>query len=398
MLSLCMIVKNEANRLPHCLESVRSLVDEAIVLDTGSTDATVETAKSLGAQVQHFPWNNDFAAARNECLKYAQGDWVLVLDADEALIESAIPLIQRAMQQSSVLVFNLLRQEIGAVQSPYSLVSRLFRRHPAIQFTRPYHAQIDDSVAALLVQEPHWRIIDLPDVTIAHSGYAPGAIASRDKFAQASAAMETFLAVHPNDAYDCSKLGALYVEQGDFDRGIALLDRGLRSAEAAPIRYELHYHLGIAYSRRQQFDLAHKHYQLAIAQRILPALKLGAYVNLGSVYQAQGNLTEAKVAYETAIQIDPTLALAHYNLGLTLKMMGNLTGAIAAYQQAIHLQPDYADAHQNLAVVLLKLGQVPASLAAFQQAIALHERTNPAEARRLRQGLHEMGLNPSPNA
>ncbi|MBD2088504.1 tetratricopeptide repeat protein [Microcoleus sp. FACHB-1515] len=387
-----MIVKNEANQLPRCLDSVRSIVDEAIVLDTGSTDETVSIARSLGAQVQHFTWNNDFAAARNECLKYAQGDWVLVLDADEVLIDTAISAIRQAIEFKSAIVVNLLRQEIGAIQSPYSLVSRLFRRHPAIHFTRPYHAQIDDSVTALLQVEPHWQLMELPEVAVAHYGYDPGSIASQDKFARARAAMEAFLATYPNDAYDCSKLGALYVQQGDLDRGIALLERGLQFAQAAPVRFELHYHLGIACSRRQQFDRAQNHYQLAIAQRILPALKLGAYINLGNLQKLQGDFAAAKTSYEMAIAIDPSLAIAHYNLGLTLRSMGNLVGAIASYQTAISLQPHYADAHQNLAVALLKIGRVSESLANFRRAIELHEQANSPEAKRLRQMLQEMNL------
>ena len=392
MLSLCMIVKNEANQLPRCLESVRSLIDEAIVLDTGSTDATVAIAQSLGAQVQHFRWNNDFATARNECLKYAQGDWVLVLDADEVLIPAAIPTIRQAIAQKNAIVVNLVRQEVGAVQSPYSLVSRLFRNHPAIHFTRPYHAQIDDSVTTLIQAEPHWQVIDLTEVAIAHDGYDPRSIASQDKFGRAKAAMEAFLSVHPNDAYDCSKLGALYVEQGDLDRGIELLERGLKFAQAVPVRYELHYHLGIACSRRQQFDRAQTHYQLAIAQRILPTLKLGAYINLGNLQKLQGDFAAAKASYETAIAIAPSLAIAHYNLGLTLRSMGDLAGAIASYQTAILLQPDYADAHQNLAVALLKVGRVSESLTCFRRAIELHEQANSPEAKRLRQMLQEMNL------
>src|SRR5687767_8678861 len=106
-LSLCMIVRNEAENLPQCLESVRSLVDEQIILDTGSTDDTVAIAQSLGATVAHFPWNGSFSDARNEALRHVTQDWVLVLDADETLVEAAIPLIQQAIQAENVLVVNL---------------------------------------------------------------------------------------------------------------------------------------------------------------------------------------------------------------------------------------------------------------------------------------------------
>jgi len=85
LLSLAMIVKNEEETLAHCLESVKAIVDEMVIVDTGSTDRTVEIAKGFGASVHHFQWCDDFAAARNESLKHCRGEWVLIVDADEAI-------------------------------------------------------------------------------------------------------------------------------------------------------------------------------------------------------------------------------------------------------------------------------------------------------------------------
>src|SRR5438067_7633994 len=81
--SLCMIVKDEAARLPRSFGSVAGFVVEAVLVDTGSTDRTKEVASQLGARVYDFPWCDSFAAARNESLKHATGDWILWLDADE---------------------------------------------------------------------------------------------------------------------------------------------------------------------------------------------------------------------------------------------------------------------------------------------------------------------------
>jgi tetratricopeptide (TPR) repeat protein len=387
-----MIVKNEAANLARCLSSVCDLVDQLVVLDTGSTDETVAIAESFQAEVHHFAWNNDFSGARNQALQYVKGDWVLVLDADEVLDAEVGPTLKLAMQNEKALVINLVRQEIGAVQSPYSLVSRLFRRHPQIYFSRPYHALIDDSVAALLQSEPDWRIVTCPDVAILHYGYEPGTIASRNKLEQARAAMSGFLAEHPDDPYVCSKLGALYVEMQEFEQGVKLLQRGVISDQAdAPVRYELHYHLGIAYSRLQRFVEAEHHYRVAASQPILDCLKLGAYNNLANLLKAKGDSAGAQSAYQTCLGIDPNFAIGHCNLGLTLKAMGQPEAAIAHYQRAIQLDPNYADAYQNLGVVLLKLGRVAESLDAFQQAVSLHELRNPTEAARLRQGLAELG-------
>ena len=388
-----MIVKNEEASLPICLSSVKDVVDEMVVVDTGSTDRTSEIAREFGARVYHFEWCNDFSMARNESLKYVQGEWILVLDADEVLVPEIVPILLQAIKRDRHILINLVRQEVGAEQSPYSLVSRLFRHHPDICFDRPYHALVDDSVSLILSQEPQWQVGYLPEVAIRHSGYQKSAIAQQDKFSIAQAAMEGFLASHPTDPYVCSKLGALYIQTGLSARGIELLEQGLASGTVNPeILYELHYHLGIGYAHLQKPKQAIAHYQVATQLAIYPKLKLGAYNNLGNLRQADGDLTGAKTAYEMALQIDPNFAKGHYNLGMTLKALGCFKDAIAAYHQAIELNPTYAEAYQNLGVVLLKLGLVPESLAAFGRAIALHEQHNPNEAERLRQGLREMGF------
>lgn len=391
-LCLCMIVKNEEVNLPPCLRSVQGVVDEIVVLDTGSSDRTVEIAKEFGAKVHFFEWCNNFAIARNEALKYVESDWVLVLDADEQLAPGIGPSLKRVMQGDRQLVVNLMRQEIGAEQSPYSLVSRLFRRHPDIYFDRPYHAIVDDSVALILEREPDWQIGTLSEVAVLHEGYKPGAIAGRDKLTKARATMEGFFASHPEDPYVCSKLGALYVQMGEIPQGIELLQRGLNAKPDAPILYELHYHLGIAYNRLQQTAQAESHYQAAIAQPILPKIKLGAYNNLGNLFKAQGNVLAAQEMYHKTLQIDPTFATGYYNLGMLLKAQNQWLDAIAAYQKAIMINPDSAETYQNLGVVWLKLGKVPESLGAFRKAIALYEKRNSPEANRLRQGLKDMGF------
>src|SRR5579884_1851863 len=84
-ISLCMIVKNEEKFLPRCLQSVAGVVDEINIVDTGSTDGTIEIARSFGARVERREWRDDFAWARNEALALATKRWILVLDADEEL-------------------------------------------------------------------------------------------------------------------------------------------------------------------------------------------------------------------------------------------------------------------------------------------------------------------------
>ncbi|MEA5576292.1 tetratricopeptide repeat protein [Anabaena sp. UHCC 0451] len=420
-----MIVKNEEASLPKCLESVQNVVDEIVVLDTGSNDTTPEIAQHFGAKVHYFQWCNDFSAARNEALKYVTGDWILVLDADESLTPEIASQLREVINIDDYLLINLVRQEIGATQSPYSLVSRLFRNHPDISFNNSYHALVDDSIAAILTREADWQVGYLPKVAILHSGYQKAVINQQNKYAKAADAMEKFLAVNPDDAYVYSKLGALYVQMGQINQGIELLTKGLnqtlgkrektkkeplaslnnsRSINAKnplvqdikstnfDILYELNYHLGIAHTQLKNLSLAISYYQAAVKLPIYPLLKLGGYNNLGNLLKAMGDLQGAKNAYETALKIDDNFVTGYYNLGMVCKAMGLFVEAIDAYSHAIFLNPDYAEAYQNLGVVFLKVGDVDNSLAAFECAIALHEKDNSPEAQRLLQGLQEMRL------
>lgn len=392
-LSLCTIVKNEEKSLPKCLEAVRDVVDEIVILDTGSTDRTVEIAEQFGAKVHYFDWCNDFAIARNEALKYVTGEWVLVLDADEILSSSIVPQLKQAIAVDDNLVVNLIRYEIGASQSPYSLVSRLFRHHRDIKFTRPYHALIDDSVSEVLTKEPQWKIINLDEVAILHYGYQAEAIASLDKYTRARVMMEKFLATHPHDPYVCSKLGALYLQTGSLKTGIKFLKQGLKSNLANPsVLFEIYYSLGNAYNRDRDYERAKKQYEKAIAQPILPILKIGAYNNLGSLLLNLGNLQEAQQALLKTIKLDPNFSMGYYNLGMLFKTMGQMEKAIAAYQKAIELNPHYAPAYQNLGVVFYKNGYMKESIATFKKAMALYQQQNPQLAKELQKNLREIGL------
>jgi len=392
-ISFCAIVKNEEKSLPQCLETVRNLVDEMIVLDTGSTDKTVEIASEMGAKVYHFAWCDNFATARNEALKYVQGDWILVLDADERLTPDGVSQIKDAIANPQTLAINLVRYEVGAAQSPYSLVSRLFRNHPDLQFSRPYHASIDDSAIALIKKEPHWQITSISPIAILHYGYQPGEIAAKDKLNRARKAMESFLATNPQDAYVCSKLGALYLQENRIEEGFELLQQGLEFCQDEPLlQFELHYHFANAYARKGDANEAAKQYQAALKQPILPKLKLGAYNNLGSLLQNSGELNLSERMYREALKIDPKFAIAHYNLGMIYKNKGQYQDAIAFYQKALKFDANYAPAHQNLGVLWFKLGDIPNSIEAFKDAIALYQESNPPEAQRLTESLKEMGL------
>jgi glycosyltransferase involved in cell wall biosynthesis len=227
MLSLSMIVRDEAERLERCLASVVGFVDEIIVVDTGSQDDTIAIARAQGATVHQCPWPGDFAAARNQALELVQGDWVLVLDGDEWLRPEARAPLQSLMAQPELLLITLLRRELGAALAPYSCVSRLFRRHPGIRWERAYHSLVDDSVAALLRREPRWQVADCPEPALFHDGYAPERRRALGKAQRLRQAMESELVARPGDPYTCAKLGGLELAEGQRARGLELLRQGL---------------------------------------------------------------------------------------------------------------------------------------------------------------------------
>ena len=392
MLSLSMIVRNEAARLERCLASVQGFVDEMVLLDTGSSDATIAIAERCGAVVHQLPWPGDFAPARNQALQHVRGDWVLVLDADEVLLAAAREPLRQLMARPELLLINLLRHERGARQSPYSNVSRLFRRHGEIHWSRQYHAMVDDSVAALMAREPHWRIADCPVPAIDHGGYRPELLADGRKARQLRQAMELELSHRPDDPYACAKLGSLEVSEGNRPRGLALLERGLATcpAEALPERYELLLHLAIAHGpaagEAADLERAMGFYRQALALPLPPRLNLGARLNLAGLLREQGHLEEAASLAQEACQAAPELALGWIQLGLVERRRGRLAEAIAAYRRALAADPQAAEAQQNLALCLLLAGDIPGARRGFGAAIALLEgQGRGQEARALRQ-------------
>jgi tetratricopeptide (TPR) repeat protein len=375
MLSLSMIVRDEAERIEACLRSVQGFVDEMVLVDTGSQDDTVAIAERLGATVHRIDWPGDFAPARNQALQWVHGDWVLVLDADERLRPEAQEPLRRLMAEPDLLLINLLRQELGALQSPYSNVSRLFRRHPAVHWSRAYHSLVDDSVAELQQREPRWRIADCSEPALLHDGYRPELLAAGNKAERLRQAMEAELEQRPNDPYACAKLGSLEVAEGHRQRGIALLRRGLEHcpAGAHPERYELLLHLALAEAEGDP-AAAIGLYRQALVSPLSPRLTLAARLNLAALLLLQGQLEDAEQLCRQATTVAPEIGLGWYNLGLIRRRRGDIGGALAAYRQAASLSPDHAETHQNLAVASLLGGDIGGARSGFRQAIQLLQR------------------------
>ncbi|HUI29791.1 MAG TPA: glycosyltransferase [Candidatus Acidoferrales bacterium] len=220
-LSLSMIVKNEARFLPGCLESVRDLVDEIVIVDTGSTDETKSIAGNFGAKVFDFEWKNDFSLARNESMRRTTGDWVLYLDADERIEKCHHEKIRKLISSGGgdALLLNL-KSKIGVKEdSQYHLVSypRLFRKMKGVAFTGKVHEQINNSLLAARA-----RIVQT-DVTIIHLGYAQDEDVIREKAKRNYLLLLEQIERRENYGYALYQLGQTEMVLGDVEKGIAHL-------------------------------------------------------------------------------------------------------------------------------------------------------------------------------
>ncbi len=172
LLSLCMIVKNEEKYLEGCLKSVESIASEKIVVDTGSTDGTKEIARKYGAKIVDFPWQEDFAAARNRSIREAAGKWILYLDADERIEnpEAVISAINSANEEIGAFIVAIESEHLqldDKVETHIGGYPRLIRNlgYPKIHFIGRVHEQITPSLLA------QGKKIALSDIRIKHLGY-----------------------------------------------------------------------------------------------------------------------------------------------------------------------------------------------------------------------------------
>jgi len=166
-LSLCMIVKNEEKNLARCLSSVKDVADEIIMVDTGSTDKTIEIAELFGVKIFHFKWVNDFSAARNFALSKCIGDWILYLDADEELSPDCIEEVKKYKLHKRAGV-NCTVKSLGSASTNESVMKypRLFANVPGVEFVGKVHEQIIDSLRKNKIP-----LVE-SEIEIIHHGYA----------------------------------------------------------------------------------------------------------------------------------------------------------------------------------------------------------------------------------
>ena len=178
-LSVCMITKNEEKFLDQCLKSLKNVADEIIIIDTGSTDETIQIANQHGAQVGYFEWCDDFAAARNVSIAHATGDWILILDADEEICRESVKQIPSLLSQKDVSLYRvgIQNQDTGSRSKTY--VPRLFRNIAGLQFIGRVHETI---LPTLELISRDWGLrTPIGNLLLIHHGYTDSMVQSRNK-------------------------------------------------------------------------------------------------------------------------------------------------------------------------------------------------------------------------
>jgi glycosyltransferase involved in cell wall biosynthesis len=246
-LSLCMIVKNEERNLPRCLDSIKGLTSEFIIVDTGSTDATPGIAASYGADVIPFDFTTvDFAAARNHAIARARAQWILVLDADEALAPESASKIERLVTLGDNAGYFLERRNHASdSENPVTdYVVRLFPNRPDYRYRGRVHEIIDYAILA------GGGRLQKTGIRIDHN-FSSDRETRRRKNHWYIEILKEEIAADPSDDSRLDFLAAEYHQLEMFEEAIEIAERIVR---VRPLDARAHLFLGI-YRLRYQTDL-----------------------------------------------------------------------------------------------------------------------------------------------
>lgn len=361
-LSVCMIVRDEEATLARAVASVDGLADGLVVVDTGSRDGTVEVARALGATVGSFSWDDDFAAARNESLRHATKDWILVLDADQELDPGSREEVARLLQTDAfrgylVRQLSYLEEGKGAVEH---LDLRLFPNHPALRYRGAVHEQLvctqpelgfERLVCGVLVHHHGTRSYDLGK-------------AERDR-----RVLRRMVAEDPTDAFAYTNLGTACALLGRHDEAELAFLRAI--ALAAPRE------------GARQFD----------------SFLLTAYVGLARLQLAVERYPEAAMSAASALELMPSssdarlaLAEAHLRLGQADSALAEFLVAARSGTNGVAWAPSVRApwrAELGVAEAYAMLGQLDAAHEAVERAAGLAPENGAVAGARRR--LEELG-------
>ncbi|RKX29628.1 MAG: hypothetical protein DRP47_01210, partial [Candidatus Zixiibacteriota bacterium] len=373
--SACMIVKNEEELLPECLESIRDWVDEIIIVDTGSTDRTVEIAESYGAKIFHQEWEGNFSKHRNYSMDMATSDWIFIIDADERFNAEDVKILRRWMNKRdcrviSVNVFNYTGKFNERVTSLAS--TRLFRSDLKLRYEGIVHNQ--------LVIDPSEPIVRTK-ARIKHYGYGLSKEKMAAKAKRTTDLLEKQLKENPNNAYAHFNYAQVLLGQGFVEhptnppriieaanRAVELTDPNKGSRSERQINLMALGQLALTHFILADNDTAEEY---ALRSLEIKPDYLDSIMLLGNVYlrrngfdkaeqyfnrylEAQAQLAKTFEADEIMLMHPESFQHAYYGLGLVAEYHRDWDKAAEYLRKALDHSPELLDANARLGRVYLE--------------------------------------------
>lgn len=371
-ISLCMIVRDEARHMERCLSSAAKIVSEIIVIDTGSTDSTPEIAKKYGATVVAIPWEADFSKARNSGLELATKGWILVLDADEELVEPEAEYLQELLLHSDVHgYFVKMISFVGEVAgSEYvtDSVCRVFRNDPRIRFTGFIHEEVIPSILSI----PQSRV-EFSQLTLRHYGYLDHEITRKQKSERNLSILFGVLQRHPTDLQLQYALGTEFYQLGQYEKALSIFKQIIPhvpvfSGYASDLLLKTAYALRETGCSAEALQLVNE--GLAFYPDFADLLELKAILlfDAEQYQQALAILAQAIQAGDISAKYTSSSGAgtyrSHYLAGLTCEQLYMWEEACNHYRTALTHQVHYLPAWQRWPVLCLALDK-PDDLLAF---------------------------------
>ena len=370
--SACMIVKDEEELLPGCLDSIRNWVDEIIIVDTGSTDRTEDIARSYGARLFHQPWEGNFSRHRNYSIEQATGDWVFIIDADERFAEKDVPALLEILNSEthqivSINVFNLYAESDHKVTSVNSV--RFFRRELDMHYREIVHNRLDMPEGVPVTRAPF---------CLEHLGYDLSREKMLVKLERTKALLEKQIKENPGFAFAWFNLAQLL--RGELFESLEkyapqVLKAAHRAVELTspddPQSRATHLmaldQLAWTYFYQEDYEKAEKYARQALDSKpdYLDPLML-----LGNLHSKIGEFDRAAAAYHIYLktqagfdehrELEPLVlyhsdsrATAFYGLAIIAELRHNPGQAKQYYENALEATPGYLDARLRLGSLYL---------------------------------------------
>ncbi|MDX6661551.1 MAG: hypothetical protein QOJ55_2373, partial [Solirubrobacteraceae bacterium] len=376
-ISLCMIVKDEEEMLPRTLEAVKPAVDEIIVVDTGSSDRTVEIAESFGAKILHHEWTGDFAAARNVSLEAATGDWIVWLDADEVLVAEDADKLRKLAGQTWREAFYLVETNFtGDIEDGTAVTHnalRVFRNRPEYRFEGRLHEQMAHNLPGFLAER-----VGHTQVRIEHYGYLGVVRESKDKGRRNLELLEKQSADGVDTAFHKFNLGSEYLALGEWDRAADFLVRAWNEMEDDPRRHNYPYVPSLAsrvvIALREAGQLEEAHEQADAGLEVFPGFT-DLVFHQANIAKERGDIDESRRLYRRCLEMGdaPARYTATVGCGSYLALMALAALAPPDEQQQLLMRcldehPAFYGPVLPLASAMLHAGSEPAEVVAAIEA------------------------------